>query len=195
MSENQDTMEFFNQDFYSQIHRLKKQGQFYTLTRLVAGFIRTANDYNLDVSEYEYWLTKYYKAERTEKDMLPHEIDVLLASYEDRLRTIIKYQPIEHRSNKSSSTLPISLNKQKSSHLLNSSDFADYSNNLDSSSASNSLDNSTSSTIFTSNEDEQMINSIVDKVLNESSKDFVEVDSLKKFSLKNGLHPFENQKD
>ncbi len=185
-------MEFFNQDFYSQIHRLKKQGQFYTLTRLVAGFIRTANDYNLDVSEYEYWLTKYYKAERTEKDMLPHEIDVLLASYEDRLRTIIRYQPIEQRSNKSSQRLSSSPNDQKSSRLSNSSELINETINLASSSASNSVDNSISSTIFTSNEDEKMINSIVEKVLDESSEDFVEVDSLKKFSLKDGLHPFGN---
>lgn len=96
MSKTVDTIDYLHQDFFSHIRRLKKNGQFYSLSRLIAGFIRSAQEFNINVSEYEYILQKYYDAEWTPKDMRPQEIDVLVASYQERLQSILDHTPKEY---------------------------------------------------------------------------------------------------
>ncbi len=94
MSENpEDSIDLFNQDFFSKIRSLKKAGQYYTLTRLLAGFIKSAQQAGISVSEYEYYLQKYYKAEKTENDLQPQEIDAMLSAYDDRFKSILNHAP------------------------------------------------------------------------------------------------------
>ncbi|MHA1673216.1 MAG: hypothetical protein ACTSYI_06270 [Promethearchaeota archaeon] len=94
MSENpEDSIDLFNQDFFSKIRSLKKAGQYYTLTRLLAGFIRSAQEASINVSEYEFYLQKYYKAEKTENDLQPQEIEALLSAYDDRFKSILDHSP------------------------------------------------------------------------------------------------------
>ena len=94
MSENpEDSIDRFKQDFFSKIRSLKKAEQFYTLTRLLAGFMRSAQQAGINVSEYEYFLKKYYMVERTDKDLQPQEISVLLSAYDERLQSILDHNP------------------------------------------------------------------------------------------------------
>lgn len=89
-----DSLDQILQDLSSYIRKLKKNKQYYSIVRLISQFINLAKNYNLNVSEYEYYLEKYSQEERSSHDLSPQEIDVLLSSYEERLRTIINYTPL-----------------------------------------------------------------------------------------------------
>jgi hypothetical protein len=59
----------------------------------VAGFLKEVEAYKINVTEYEYYLKKHYKAEKNENDLSTAELEALLNSYLSRLKDILDHSP------------------------------------------------------------------------------------------------------
>ncbi|MHA1777759.1 hypothetical protein DRQ05_00435 [bacterium] len=161
-NEEIDSLNQILQDFSSYILKLKKKKQYYSIVRLISRFMHVAQELNLDVTEFEYYLEKYSQEERTEKDMTPQEIDVLLSSYEDRLKESIRNNP---QSTKKESVAESSLVEYSQTEKI----------------MTGKPQNIKTKISAASSDEEHVFNQIVDDVLNENSEEKV----IPVFPLKN----------